>query len=130
MQKIYKFLKDARIYYLATSDGVQPRVRPFGTINLYDGRLYILTSKKKSVSQQLHQNPKIEISAYLHPRWLRLEASVVEDNGFDARMSMLNAYPELSEVFPYDDENNELWFLRNVSAGIYEYGKDTEFHKF
>ena len=130
MNTIYKFLKDAKVYYLATSDGVQPRVRPFGTINLYEGKLYILTSKTKSVSRELHKNPKIEISTYLHPRWLRLEASVVEDNSFDAKMSMLNAYPELADVFPYDDENTELWFLRNASAGIYEYGKGTEFHQF
>ncbi len=130
MQKIYNFLKTAGIYYLATTDGVQPRVRPFGTINLFDDKLYIMTSKTKAVSHQLHENPKIEISACLNDKWLRLEASVVEDNSFDAKMSMLNAFPELIKLFPLEDENTELWFLRNVTAGIYETGKDPEIHRF
>ena len=130
MQTIYNFLKKAKVYYLATCEGVQPRVRPFGTINLFEDKLYIMTSKAKTVSRQLHENPKIEISAYVKDRWLRLEASLVEDSRQAPRDSMLNAYPELEAVFPRDDENTELWFLRNASAGIYELGKDTEIHKF
>lgn len=130
MQTIYDFINNAGIYYLATTDGVQPRVRPFGTINLFEGKLYIMTDKKKSVSRQLHRNPKIEISACYNNRWLRLEASVVEDGACEPKDSMLKKYPELLPLFPADSEDTELWFLRNATAGIYETGKDPEIHRF
>lgn len=130
METIYNFLKNARVYYLATTDGVQPRVRPFGTINLFEGKLYIMTDKKKAVSRQLHQNPKIEISAYYRDRWLRLEASVVEDGRREPKESMLEKYPQLTPLFPPDSDDTELWFLRNAAAGIYELGKDPEIHHF
>ncbi len=130
METIYNFLKNVPVYYLATTDGMQPRIRPFETINLFEGKLYIMTDKKKSVSHQLHQNPKIEISAYYEDRWLRLEASVVEDGRREPKDSMLENYPALLPLFPPDSEDTELWFLRNVTAGIYESGKDPEIHQF
>ena len=74
MHEVYEFLKSAGVYYLATVDGDQPRVRPFGTIDLYDGRLYIQTGKSKDVANQLKANPRIEISAMHEGRWIRLEA--------------------------------------------------------
>lgn len=118
VQEIYEFLKKAGTYYLATCEDGQPRVRPFGTIHLYDGKLYIQTGKAKAVSHQLHRNPKLEICAMLDGQWLRLEASAVEDDRREARVSMLEAYPSLQAMYSPDDGNTEVWFLRNATATI------------
>ena len=116
MQETYDFLKQAGTYYLATCENGQPRVRPFGTIHLYRDRLYIQTGKVKAVSRQLHANPKLEICAMQGGRWLRLEATAVEDDSREARVSMLEAYPSLQAMYSPDDGNTEVWYLRNATA--------------
>ncbi|MBO8436606.1 MAG: pyridoxamine 5'-phosphate oxidase family protein [Spirochaetes bacterium] len=113
---ILEFLKKAGTYYLATDDAGQPRVRPFGTINLFEGALYIQTGKKKSVSMQIHKNPKIEICAYLDGKWLRIAATAVEDDRRDARKSMLDAYPDLRAMYDEDDGNTEVFRLQDATA--------------
>lgn len=130
MQQVYDFLKAAGTYFLATSEDSQARVRPFGTINLYNKRLYFMTNKMKAVSHQLHQNPRLEICTLYDGRWLRLEATAVEDNSMDAKIDMLTAYPELAPAFPVDSENTELWFLRNVNAVFYSFDGPPEQIKF
>ena len=121
MEEIYQFLKDCGTYFLATSDDGQPRVRPFGTINMYNNRLYIQTGKSKSVSRQLHKNPKLEICAIRGEKWLRLEATAAEDDDREARVSMLEAYPSLKSKYSPDDRNTEVWYLRNVTATLYSF---------
>ncbi|MBO5555736.1 MAG: pyridoxamine 5'-phosphate oxidase family protein [Oscillospiraceae bacterium] len=116
MQEVYEFLKQAGTYFLATSEGDQPRVRPFGTVHVYKDRLYFQTGKTKAVSAQLHLNPKLEICAMAGGKWLRIEATAVEDDSREARVSMLEAYPELQAMYSPDDGNTEVWFLRNVTA--------------
>jgi len=118
MQTVYEFLKSAGTYFLATTEGAQPRVRPFGTIHIYNNKLYIQTGKSKAVSRQLHANPKLELCAMLEGRWIRVEASAVEDDSRDARVSMLEAYPSLQSMYSPDDGNTEVWYLRNVTATI------------
>ena len=113
---VLAFLKEAGTYYLATDDAGQPRVRPFGTINLFEGKLYIQTGKKKSVSMQMHSNPRIEICAFLKGEWLRVAAEAVEDDRREARKSMLDAYPELRNMYDEDDGNTEVFFLKNAAA--------------
>ena len=54
MERVVNFLKEAEIYYLATVEGDQPRVRPFGTAHIFEGKLYIQTGKVKDVSKQIH----------------------------------------------------------------------------
>lgn len=130
MQEIYEFLKKAGTYYLATCENGQPRVRPFGTVNIYNGKLYIQTGKAKSVSRQLHANPKLEICAMLGGEWLRIEASAVEDDDREARSSMLDAYPSLKEIYSPDDGNTEVWFLRNVTATVYSFSAEPQVYKF
>lgn len=130
MQEIYEFLKKAGTYYLATNENGQPRVRPFGTVNIYNGKLYIQTGKSKAVSHQLHANPKLEICAMVGGEWLRLEASAVEDDDREARMSMLEAYPSLQSLYSPDDGNTEVWFLRNVTATIYSFTAEPKVYKF
>ena len=130
MWEIYEFLKKAGTYYLATCENGQPRVRPFGTVNIYKDRLYIQTGRSKAVSRQLHANPRLELCAMLDGRWLRLEASAVEDDAREARVSMLEAYPELKALYSPDDGNTEVWYLRNAAATVYSFTEAPELHKF
>ena len=116
MEKVVQFLKDAQTYYLATVDGDQPRVRPFGTANVYDGKLYIQTGKVKDVSKQLHKNPKAEICAFKDGVWLRVAGELIEDDSFEARKSMLDAYPELRAMYSEDDGNTEVLYFKNATA--------------
>lgn len=130
MREIYEFLKKAGTYYLATCENGQPRVRPFGTVNIYKDRLYIQTGRSKAVSRQLHANPRLELCAMLDGHWLRLEASAVEDDDREARVSMLEAYPELKALYSPDDGNTEVWYLRNAAATVYSFTEAPELHKF
>ncbi|MBQ6466263.1 MAG: pyridoxamine 5'-phosphate oxidase family protein [Oscillospiraceae bacterium] len=121
MQEVLEFLKQAGAYYLATNEGGQPHVRPFGTIHLYDGKLYFQTGKVKAVSRQLHADPRLEICAMLAGRWLRVTASAVEDDRREARVSMLEAYPALKGMYDPDDGNTEVWYLRKATATFYSF---------
>ncbi|MDR1726179.1 MAG: pyridoxamine 5'-phosphate oxidase family protein [Bacteroidales bacterium] len=130
MNEVYQFLKESGTYYLATNDGNQPRVRPFGTINIFDGKLYIQTGRKKNVAQQMISNPKIEICAMLGNKWIRIEATVIEDNRLAAKESMLNAYPSLKSMYSATDENTMVLYLTEVTASIYDFGSETKILKF
>lgn len=103
VERAAKFLKDAETYYLATADGDQPRVRPFGTAHVYEGRLYIQTGKVKDVSRQILANPKVEICASKDGEWIRIAGTLVEDDRMEARASMLDAYPSLKNMYAADD---------------------------
>ena len=116
MERAYDFLKKAGTYYLATMDGDQPRVRPFGTVDLFDGRLYIQTGKKKDVAKQLARNPKAEICAFMDGKWLRLSGELVEDDRREARKHMLDAYPSLRAMYNEDDGNTLVLYFRNARA--------------
>ncbi len=121
MQEVCVFLKAAGTYYLATDEGGQPHVRPFGTAHIFEGKLYIETGKVKAVSRQMHANPRIEICAMHEGRWLRIEASAVLDDRREARVSMLEAYPSLKAMYSPDDGNTEVWYLRNATATFYSF---------
>ena len=116
MEKVEKFLKDAEVYYLATVEGDQPRVRPFGTAHIFDGKLYIQTGKVKDVSKQLHANPKAEICAFKNGTWLRVAGELVEDDRLEAKESMLDAYPSLKGMYSADDGNTEVFYFKNATA--------------
>ena len=116
MKRVEEFLKNAGTYYLATAEGDQPRVRPFGTIHFFENRLYIQTGKVKAVSQQIHANPKVEICAFREGEWLRVSGTLVEDDRREARQSMLEAYPSLQAMYSADDGNTEVFYLTNATA--------------
>lgn len=116
MKQVVQFLKEAGVYYLATAEGDQPRVRPFGTAHLFDGKLYIQTGKKKAVARQIAANPKVEISAFKDGKWLRLSGELVEDDRREARVSMLDAYPELKAMYDPDDGNTVVYYFKNATA--------------
>ena len=116
MQKILDFLKAAGTYYLATMDGDQPRVRPFGTAHIFEGKLYIQTGKVKPTSKQIAANPKVEICAFKDGTWLRLCGELVEDDRVEARKSMLDAYPELRSMYDENDGNTQVFYFKNATA--------------
>ena len=116
IERVYQFLDEAQTYYLATVDGDQPRVRPFGTILLYEGRLYIQTGKVKDVSKQLAANPKAEICAFKDGVWLRVAGELVDDNRVEPKKSMLEAYPSLRAMYDPEDNNTEVLYFKNAKA--------------
>ena len=118
METVYQFLKECGTYYLATTEGGQPRVRPFGTVDLFEGKLYIQTGKIKNVSKQMLANPKIEISGMAGNRWIRIAATAVEDDRVEARRHMLAAYPSLQGMYQADDGNCQVFYLQNATATI------------
>ena len=116
MQEIYEFLKKCGTYYLATMDGDQPRVRPFGTIDLFDGGLYIQTGRSKDVYRQIQQNPHVELCAFDGKRWLRVTAEARTDNRLEAETHMLDAYPSLQGRYQPGDGNNVVLRLSHVTT--------------
>jgi len=118
MEEIYEFLKKCKTYYIATVEVDQPRVRPFGTINIFENKLYIQTGKTKLVSKQISANPKIEICAMSEGKWIRIEALAIEDDRVEAKKSMLDAYPELQSRYSPGDNNTQVLYLKNVVATI------------
>ena len=116
MERVCKFLKDAGTYYLATVEGDQPRVRPFGTAHIFEGRLYSQTGKAKPVSGQLMANPKAEICAFHNGTWVRIAGELVEDDRVEARKSMLDAYPSLRKMYDENDGNTQVFYFKNATA--------------
>lgn len=119
MNEVYEFLKKCGVYYLATTEGDQPRVRPFGTVDMFDGKLYIQTGKIKPVAHQLKANPKIEISAMAPDgTWIRVAAEAVLDENIAAAEHMLDAYPDLKGMYKPGDGNTEVYYLSHAKAQI------------
>lgn len=130
MDKVLKFLKDAETYYLATVEGDQPKVRPFGTAHVFEGKLYIQTGKVKDVSKQLHQNPKAEICAFKNGEWLRVSGKLIEDDHNEERQSMLDAYPSLQKMYKADDGNTEVFYFENATAIFSSFTHEPQIIKF
>jgi len=126
MKRVVDFLKEAGTYYLATVDGDQPRVRPFGTAHIFEDKLYIQTGKVKDVSKQIHANPKVELCAFKNGKWLRIAGELVEDDRREARQSMLDAYPSLQQMYSVDDGNTEVFYLKNATATFSSFTKAPE----
>ncbi|MBR4394129.1 MAG: pyridoxamine 5'-phosphate oxidase family protein [Oscillospiraceae bacterium] len=124
MEEVYEFLKQAGTYYLATVEGDQPRVRPFGTVDLFEGRLYIQTGKKKAVSKQLHANPKAELCAFQNGKWVRVAGELVADERVEAKKHMLDAYPMLRGMYDENDDNTEVLYFVNAVATISAFGAE------
>ena len=130
MKRVLDFLKKAEVYYLATVEGDQPRVRPFGTINEFEGKLYIQTGKVKPTSKQLAANPLAEICAFKDGAWIRVACELVEDDRFEARKSMLDAYPNLRHMYGENDGNTQVFYMQNAVATFCAFGKAPEIVEF
>jgi uncharacterized pyridoxamine 5'-phosphate oxidase family protein len=130
MKEVYDFLKKVNTYYLATVEDEQPRVRPFGTISMFDGKLYIQTGKAKDVSKQIRANPKIEICAFDGEKWIRVQAAAVEDTRREAKQHMLDDYPQLKDRYSADDDNTQVLYLKDVTATISAFAAEPKVIKF
>ncbi|MDR0832661.1 MAG: pyridoxamine 5'-phosphate oxidase family protein [Candidatus Symbiothrix sp.] len=131
MQEVHDFLKACGTYFIATTEGDQPRVRPFGTVNIFDSKLYIQTGKSKNVAKQIAANPKIEICAYDGKgKWIRIQAIAVADERREAKQSMLDAYPGLQSMYSADDDNTLVLYLKNVVATIASFSGEPKVIKF
>lgn len=116
MQEVYDFLKECGTYYLATVEGDQPRVRPFGTADIFEGKLYIQTGKVKDVSRQIQENPKVELCAFDGERWLRVSGKLVRDDRLEAKEHMLDNHPSLKAMYSATDDNTEVLYFEEATA--------------
>jgi uncharacterized pyridoxamine 5'-phosphate oxidase family protein len=116
MQEVYDFLKKCGTYYLATVEGDQPRVRPFGTVEIFEGKLYIQTGKSKEVSKQIQKNPKVELCAFGEGKWVRLAGTLVRDDRVEAKAHMLDNYPSLKTRYSAEDDNTEVLYFKDATA--------------
>ena len=130
MEEICAFLKQCEAYYLATVDGDHPHVRPFGTAHIFEGRLYFQTGKVKQVSQQMMENPHVELCGMAGKEWVRVAGTAVEDDRLGARQSMLDAYPSLSGMYKADDGNCQVFYLKDVTATIYSFTQEPKVIRF
>ena len=118
MKEVYEFLKKCNTYYLATVEGDQARVRPFGTIDMFEDKLYIQTGKVKEVSKQMMANPKVELCAFNGQEWIRVAGTAVEDSREEAQAHMLESYPNLQAMYKPGDGNTQVFYLKDATAVI------------
>ncbi len=130
MERVCQFLKDAGVYYLATADGDQPRVRPFGTAHIFEGKLYIQTGKVKPVSKQIATNPKVEICAFKDGKWIRVAGELAGDDRIEAKKSMLDAYPNLRGMYDENDDNTQVLYFVKGEATFSSFGAPDEVVEF
>ena len=116
MEEVYEFLKKCGVFYIATEEDNKPRVRPFGVVNIFEGKLYIQTGKSKNVSKQMQINPNVEITSFIDGKWIRLEGKIVRDDRREAKVSMLEANPVLKKMYSADDDNTEVLYFENAKA--------------
>ena len=124
MEEVFEFLKKCGTFYIATEEGNKPRVRPFGVVNIFEGKLYIQTGKTKNVSKQMQENPNVEICGFIDGKWMRLEGKVVRDDRREAKVSMLEANPILKNMYSADDDNTEVLYFKNAKATFYSFSEE------
>ena len=126
VEKVCQFLDEAQTYYLATVDGDQPRVRPFGTALVFEGKLYIQTGKVKDVSRQIAANPKVELCAFRDGKWLRLSGTLVNDDRREPKAAMLDKMPVLKGMYSADDGNTQVLYFEHATAVFNAFGQPAE----
>ena len=121
MEEVHNFLKECGVYYLATIDGDNPRVRPFGTAEIFENHLYIQTGKSKNVSKQIQKNPNVELCGFKDGRWIRVSGKLVRDERIEAKKDMLEKNPELKSMYSAEDDNTEVLYFESGVATIYSF---------
>lgn len=124
MKEVFDFIKKCGTYYLATVENNQPRVRPFGTVDLFEDKIYIQTGKIKEVSKQLALNPKAEICCFdgATGTWLRVAGELINDDRIEAKKHMLDAYPNLRGMYNENDGNTQVLYFKNATATFSSFG--------
>ena len=130
MKEVQEFLKECGVYYLATVDNDQPRVRPFGTAEIFENKLYIQTGKKKDVYKQIEKNNKFEICAFKDGKWIRISGSLVLDDRVEAKKDMLDKNPNLRGMYNENDDNTAVLYIENGIATISSFGEESKVIEF
>jgi uncharacterized pyridoxamine 5'-phosphate oxidase family protein len=118
MKEVQEFLKECGVYYLATMDGDQPRVRPFGTVEIFENHLYIQTGKSKDVFKQISENNNVEICAFKDGKWIRVTGKLVLDDRVLAKKYMLDMNPNLRGMYNELDDNTAVLYFESGKAII------------
>ena len=118
MKETWEFLKNSGVFYIATMDGDQPRVRPFGTAEIFDNHLYIQTGKKKDVFKQIEKNNKVEICGFIDGKWIRITGKLVLDDRLEAKKNMLDKNPDLRSMYDENDDNTAVLYFESGRAII------------
>lgn len=130
MKEVYDFLKKCGTYYLATAEGDQPRVRPFGTIDIFEDKLYVQTGKVKEVSKQIQKNAKVELCAFADGAWVRVAGRLVRDDRVEPKKHMLDAYPNLQVMYSAEDDNTEVLYFEDATATFCAFGAEPKVVQF
>ena len=130
MEEIAKFLKECGVYYLATVDGDKPKVRPFGTVDIFDNHLYIQTGKKKDVYKQIEKNNNVEICAFKDGKWIRIFGKLIPDERTEAKKHMLDNYPDLRGMYDENDDKTIVLYFENARAVISSFAGENRIIEF
>jgi len=126
MNKVTEFLNQSGTFYLSTVENDKPRVRPFGAVAEFDGKIYICTNNQKNVFKQILANPNVEISSVVDDKWIRLEGTLIVDERVEAKQAMLEAKPSLKNFYSINDGIFEVLYLTEATAKIFSFGKEPE----
>ena len=130
MKEVQEFLKSAGVYYLATVDNNKPKVRPFGTAEIFEDKLYIQTGKKKDVYKQIMANPNVEISAFKDGKWIRVEGKLISDDRVEAKKDMLDKNPTLRGMYNENDDNTIVLYFESGKATISSFTEEAKVIEF
>ena len=121
MKEVQEFLKECGVYYLSTIDGDKPRVRPFGTAEIFEDKLYIQTGKSKDVYKQIEKNNNVELCAFKDGRWLRVSGKLISDDRVEAKKDMLDKNPDLRSMYNENDDNSIVLYFESATATFYSF---------
>ena len=130
MKEVQEFLKNAGIYYLATIDNNEPRVRPFGTAEIFENHLYIQTGKNKDVFKQIEKNNNVELCAFKDGKWIRVSGNLIIDDRYEAKKDMLDKNPELRRMYDENDNNTIVLYFEKGKAVIYSFTENPKVIEF
>ena len=121
MKEVQEFLKECGVYYLSTIDGDKPRVRPFGTAEIFENKLYIQTGIAKDVFKQIEKNNNVEICAFKDGRWLRVAGKLISDDRVEAQKDMLDKNPDLRSMYDENDDNAIVLYFESATETFYSF---------
>jgi uncharacterized pyridoxamine 5'-phosphate oxidase family protein len=121
MDEVLKFLTENPTFYFSTVDGDTPKVRPFGFVMNYNGKLCFCTNNQKDVFKQLKTNPKFEISTANETgeEWLRLSGKAVFITSLESKKAALDSEPNLRNLYSEDDGIFEIFYADEAVATFY-----------
>ena len=127
MKKALEFLQESGTFYLATTEGDQPRVRPFGAVFEYEGKLYTATNNTKNCFKQMLENPKVEICGMNKKgQWIRVSGEVANDDRREVREAALEAVPSIKSMYNADDGIFTVLYFTKGTATISSFTAEPE----